>query len=212
MKNISSTWKWLTWRQTRYRCLKINFRFQLPFGIRCCLQRITIRFLFSRLSIRYECLLPAFHMDEKSASMITMNTEVNFCFLQLPRGVFFSADSSETSILLLLVLRFSELMGSRVLSSRSVTIWRDSASKRWSLLVGEKSSFSLGRAASLLTNKILDEFFLAEEDSVSINFSSSLKADFEESKQWDCWMAISSLSQIMQLCIHAFLLWLCDIK
>lgn len=30
--------------------------------------------------------------------MITMNTEVNFVFFSYRRGVFFSADSSETSI------------------------------------------------------------------------------------------------------------------
>lgn len=64
MKNISYTCKWLTWKETKCRCLNINFQFLLPFGIKRCLWRITVLFLFPRLSIRYWCPLPAFRVDE----------------------------------------------------------------------------------------------------------------------------------------------------
>lgn len=95
----------------------------------------------------------------------------------------FSFGSSETSNLLL--LKLSQLMGSSVLSSRSVTICRDSASRRCSLLVGEKSSFSLD--AVLLSGGVSD--------------SSSLSADFEEPKHWGGWMPMSSLAE--ELCFSA---------
>lgn len=39
MKNISCTCEWLTWKQTKYRCLKVNFQFLLPLRIKCLLTK-----------------------------------------------------------------------------------------------------------------------------------------------------------------------------
>ena len=72
---------------------------------------------------------------------------------------------------------------------------RSFASISW-VFLGKIQTLSLDEGASLLSNKILGEVFVSEEGSVSINFSSSLVADFEEPKHWECWMAISSLQII----------------